>query len=75
MSESEMGGAHMHYPIELSDKEWKTSTSAMIDSGATALFLSHQFAEKHQLERHKLDVEILVQNIDGTLNRRGTITH
>ena len=75
MSESEKGGAHMHYPIELSDKEWKTSTSAMIDSGATALFLSHQFAEKHQLERYKLDVEILVQNIDGTLNRRGTITH
>ena len=42
---------------------------------ATALFLSHQFAEKHQLEQHKLDVEILVQNIDVTLNRRVTIKH
>jgi len=65
----------MHYPVELSDGNWKNSTSAMIDSGATALFLSHQFAEKHHLERHKLDVEILVQNIDGTLNCRRPITH
>jgi len=75
MSESEKGGAHMHYPVILSEGNWEKATSAMIDSGATALFLSHQFAEKHHLEQHKLDVEILVQNIDGTLNRKETITH
>jgi len=75
MSESEKGGAHMHYPVILSDRNWENSTSALIDSGATALFLSHEFVDKHHLERHKLDVEILVQNIDGTLNCRGTSTH
>jgi len=47
----------------------------MIDSGATVLFLSHHFVEKHQLEKRKLDSEIIIQNIDGTLNREGTITH
>ena len=47
----------------------------MIDSGASALFLSNRFVEQHQVHVHKLDREIPLYNIDGTSNQAGGLTH
>src|SRR5215469_13744083 len=45
----------------------------MIDSGATGLFMSRQYAEEQGFRRLRLKKPIQVFNIDGTLNQAGKI--
>ena len=47
----------------------------MIDSGATALFISRRFIHKHNVFLHTLPREIPLYNIDGSKNTAGSITH
>ena len=46
---------------------------ALLDSGATGLVMSEEFARKHRFRRTKLERLIYVRNIDGTLNYAGLI--
>ena len=46
---------------------------ALLDSGATGLFMDVTFVEKHQLTTHPLTQPIPVYNIDGTLNKASSI--
>ena len=46
----------------------------MVDSGATTTFLSRWFIKENRVVTRKLDTPIPLYNIDGTLNRDGTIT-
>jgi len=39
-----------------------------LDSGATGLVMSEEFAKKHRFRRMKLKRLIYVRNVDGTLN-------
>jgi len=39
-----------------------------LDSGATVLVMSEEFARKYGFRRTKLDRLIYVRNVDGTLN-------
>src|SRR5260221_14283540 len=41
------------------------STSALLDSGATGMFINHDFIWKHQLETTPLPQPILLHNIHG----------
>lgn len=50
-------------------------TPAMIDSGATALFINKKFVEKNSILKRPLKNQIKVNNIDGTSNKAGYITH
>ena len=50
-------------------------TPAMIDSGATALFLNKRFVEKNNIYTHPLTRVIALHNIDGTKNKAGSLTH
>ena len=50
------------------------STSALLDSGATGMFVNHAFIQKHKLETCPLPNPVPVHNVDGTLNENGSIT-
>src|SRR5258707_13047306 len=50
------------------------STSALLDSGVTGMFVHQAFAQKHKLETHPLPNPVPVHNVDGTPNKNGSIT-
>ena len=47
----------------------------MVDSGATALFISQKYVKEKRIRTFPLSIPIKVYNIDGTLNHAGSITH
>ena len=47
----------------------------MIDSGATAMFISQRFVNKHHVNTQPLSHTIALHNIDGTKNKASGITH
>src|SRR5258706_14749464 len=49
------------------------STSALLDSGATGMFVNQAFAQKHKLETHPLPNPVPVHNVNGTPNKNGSI--
>src|SRR5258706_10048218 len=50
------------------------ATSALLDSGATGMFINRDFVQKHQLETTPLPQPILLRNVDGSANEHGSIT-
>jgi len=46
---------------------------ALLDSGATGLVMSEEFARKHRFKRMKLERLVYVRNVDGMLNYAGPI--
>ena len=66
---------HFHIPIHLRGRKRSKQTSAMVDSGATAMFISDQFVAKNAMLREPLSRQIVLYNIDGSKNKAGTITH
>jgi len=65
----------MHLPIRISCDGKIVETKALIDSGAGGTFMDQNFARKHRLPLEKLEEPLIVFNVDGTQNKRGTITH
>jgi hypothetical protein len=47
--------------------------TALLDCGATGLFLNTKFIEHHELNTKKLPRAVPVYNVDGTLNQGGSI--
>ena len=52
-------------PIEL---------EALLDSGAGGLFIDETFAKENEFTLHNLPTPLNVYNVDGTKNKKGTIT-
>src|SRR6266446_5841881 len=50
------------------------TTSTLLDSGATGMFISQDFVWRHQLETTPLPQPILLHNVDGSANEHGSIT-
>ena len=48
-------------------------TEALLDSGATGLVMSEEFARKHRFKRTKLERLIYMRNMDDMLNYVGPI--
>jgi len=48
---------------------------ALLDSGATGLFMSKRLAKKERFKLEKLERLLRVRNIDGSDNSGGAITH
>jgi len=46
---------------------------ALLNSGATELVISKEFARKHKFRRMKLERPIYIRNVDGILNYTGLI--
>ena len=45
----------------------------MVDSGATSLFISDKFVARNCMFKEPLERKIVLYNINGTLNKAGTI--
>ena len=67
--------SHFRIPVIIAGLNRSLRTPAMIDSGATALFINRRFVEKHKIFKHPLAHPIGVNNIDGTANKAGRMTH
>src|SRR5258707_11586060 len=50
------------------------STSMLLDSGATGMFINWSFMQKYQLETTPLPQPILMHNVDGSPNENGSVT-
>jgi len=48
---------------------------ALLDSGATRMFIDRQTAARHGFKLQKLERLIAIRNVDSTNNSRGAITH
>jgi len=65
----------MKVGIEKIDMHERVTVKALLDSGATGMFVDRKFSEKHGFRMEKLDRPSKVTNMDGTNNVRGSITH
>ena len=63
----------MTVPATIYDGEKSVEITIMIDSGAGGNFNDQQEVKKLGLEQHKLEKKINAFNVDGTLNKKGTI--
>ena len=61
-------------PIEIKDECKSVETLALIDSGAGGKFINRKYAERLRLPIQTLERPIMARNVDGTLNKTGTIT-
>src|SRR5260221_2606813 len=49
------------------------STSTLLDSGATGMFINWSFVQKHQLETTPLPQPILIRNVHGSPNENRSV--
>jgi len=61
--------------LERIDTQEGITVEALLDSGATELVMSSEFARKQGFKLKKLDRPIYVRNVDGSLNKEGPIEH
>jgi len=65
----------MNIGVEKLDMHEGVTVKALLDSGATRMFMNKRIAARHGFKLQKLERPIAVRNIDGTNNSRGAITH
>jgi hypothetical protein len=53
----------------------RAETVALLDSGATENFMNTKYAQKMNLPIRRLTEERKLFNVDGTLNRAGTLKY
>jgi len=61
--------------IEKTDIHKGVMVKALLDSGATGMFMDKRTAEKYGFRLQKLERLIMVRNVDGTNNSGGAVTH
>jgi len=61
--------------LEKLESHKEIAVKALLDSGATDLFMDMTFAKKKGFKIEKLKKPLLVRNVDGTANAEGAITH
>ena len=59
--------------LEKLDTQKEIMVEALLDSGATELVMSSEFARKKGFKLKKLERLIQVRNVDGSFNREGPI--
>ena len=60
-------------PVTLESERKTVETLGLIDSGAGGKFIDQNFAKEEGLETKDLEKPLMVYNVDGTLNKKGTI--
>ena len=73
--ETRSSKSHFHISCYLEGRNRTTKVAAMVDSGATSLFIDQKYTSKHRMTKVPLDQPILLYNIDGSKNKAGSITH
>ena len=61
--------------LERIDMQEEITVEALLDSSATGLVMSSEFARKQGFKLKKLDRPIYVRNVDGFLNKKRLIKH
>ena len=61
--------------LERIDIQEGITVEALLDSGATGLVISSEFARKQGFKLKKLDRPMYVRNMDSLLNKEGPIEH
>ena len=64
---------HLSVILKTMDTEKRLFVDALLDSGATGLYVDTGFVKYHNLNIKKLPRAIPVYNVDGTLNKSGSI--
>ena len=59
--------------IQTTDTAQRICTKALVDSGATGLFVDWSFVQRHQINTRTLAEPIPVFNVNGTPNEQGAI--
>jgi hypothetical protein len=59
--------------VEPADSRWCFRCTALIDTGATGLFIDHAYVMHLDTQLHRLDSPVTIQNVDSTENRGGVI--
>ena len=59
--------------LERIDTQEEVTVEALLDSGATRLVMSSEFAKKQGFKLKKLERPINVRNMDGLFNKEGSI--
>jgi hypothetical protein len=65
---------YLRVEIESTDTQWKYGVRALVDSGATGLFIDREYIKLNQIPTTKLSQPIPVFNVDGTANTEGSIS-
>ena len=61
--------------LERIDTQEGITVKTLLDSGATGLVMSLEFARKQEFKLKKLEIPIHVRNVDRSLNKKGPIKH
>jgi hypothetical protein len=75
ISETKEVKSHFHISCYLKGHHHTVKVAAMVNSGATALFINKKYTESQKMWQVPLEHPIRLHNIDGTLNEAGSITH
>ena len=59
--------------LKQEEEEEGIVTEVLLDSRATGLVMSEEFAKKYRFRRMKLERSVYMRNVDGTLNYVGPI--
>lgn len=65
--------SHFQIPITLTRDNRSVKTTALLDSGATTNFINKKFVQEHHIRTHNLPSPRPLFNVDGTLNKAGTV--
>jgi len=61
--------------LERIDTQEGITVEALLDSGATGLVMSSEFAKRQGFKLKKLEKPMNVRDVDGSLNKEGPIEH
>jgi hypothetical protein len=64
---------YLRVEVESTSNQWKYGVRALVDSGATGLFIDQEYVKSNQIPTTKLLYPIPVRNVDGTPNTDGAI--
>jgi hypothetical protein len=65
----------MKAKVTIKSKDFKATTFALIDSGATDNFISPYLVNRHKLPQYELPRPRVVRNVDGSRNSIKEVTH
>jgi hypothetical protein len=76
ISAAEVGpnSLYLRVEVESTDTQWKYGVRALVDLGATGLFIDREYVKLNQIPTTKLSRPIPVFNVDGTANTEGSIS-
>ena len=75
MEENTLREVMVKIGLERIDTQEGIMVEALLDSGATGLVMSSEFARKQGFKLKRLERPMNVRNVDGLLNKEGPIEH